>query len=307
MFSFLFKKKKQEDEFLKPQRFNDAVMIVTQNNSSKTLKIEAVSMNALNLLGYQQNDIIDRDIRDFLTNYVNDEINDSLEFEEGGPDLSEVLGKTARLQVKKQDKEVLPLRLRIVRSLSTKNMPRFQLVLNDDTLRSKIEENREKYRTNLRGDEIFDSVTGLLSKESIMKDLELIAFHADKRDILSHGALIEVGNIEELRNSHGEIARDAAMREIAANLNQTKRDGDILGIVDDNKILMLLTETPEDNINIPLSRLKRKLESNPIELELADEKLNYSPSIQVRRRRIRSGFTPDETLVEISRAEPIKD
>ena len=259
----LFKAKSKPNQVdenpLKSQRFNDGIIIVTQDNENRSLNIEAANMNALNMLGYNQDDILDNDLRDFVSGRIVDELNEYLEFKKHGKDLDKVIGRVNRFKMRKQDDEMLPLRVRVVRSLSTKSHPRFQVILNDDTLIHDIEENREKYRANLRGSEIFDKNTGLLSHGSIEKDFELIAFYAEKRDIKSTAVTIDITDYKNIEQSHSEEIVKKLAREVAEIINKAKRDHDLAGILGESKFLLILTETPQDKVTFPVERIKRLL------------------------------------------------
>lgn len=298
MFGFLKAKKKEEKENpLKSQRFNDGILIVTHNDANKTIKIEAANMNAVNMLGYQQDELLDKDLREFLTSRVVDDINEFLEFPIPGADLDTVLNRIRRFKMRRKGDEALSLSLRVVRSLSTEEEPRFQMILNDGSLFESLEENREKYRADLRGNEIFDNITGLLSRESITKDIELIGFYSGKRDIHSSLAKIEITNYSKIISEHGAAVAKEFLRAIAAKVKENKRENDIIGVLNEGVFAIILTETPQDSVKIPVERLKEILVLPKYEVEVDGKKFHIEPEFEIGAKQINKETSKELALV----------
>ncbi|PIR31909.1 MAG: hypothetical protein COV36_06265 [Alphaproteobacteria bacterium CG11_big_fil_rev_8_21_14_0_20_44_7] len=273
MFGFITKAKeaslpKKPASSTKAQRFNDGIIIVTQDNLAKTLKIEAANMTAIDMLGYPQELLIDHDLRDFLCDHAKEDIEEYIEFAQNGKNLDEVLKRTRRFRMKTHSGDVLPLRLRIIRSLSTHELPRFQLVLNDDSLIENIEQNREEYRNNLRGDEIFDAATGLIAKKSLVKDLEMVAFYSDKTGFESSIAMLKISNLDNITAKCGDVCRKETLKHVADKIVSNKREQDIVGVYEDGVFAIVLTETPSKNTAVPVNRLRRSLENNKFEITI---------------------------------------
>ena len=295
------KKSGEEDSLLVPQRHNDGIIIISQNNKQRSLKIEAANMNAINLLGYPHEEFLERDIRDFLTESISDSLNEYIEFFDAGRSLSEVLSKTRRFKMKTRNGDVLPLRLRVVRSLSTLGNPRFQLVLNDDTLQQQIEANREEYRVNLKGNEIFDGRTGLLSYESVTKDLEMVGYYASKKPVTGTVIMAAIKDFDEIKANFGDKIADYVSRQIAHKIQLARRDEDILGIYDDSKFVVVLLETPYEHVQIPLRRIKWLIESTVLEFYDKDHnKHTLKPSVSLVYRKILPNLNVEAVLKEMS-------
>lgn len=306
MFKFLFGEKqeiKAPEDPLKSQRFNDGILIVAQNSDKRALTIEAANMNALNALGYGQNEMVEHDLRNFLTDRVADEINDFVRFDNNAENLDEVLKKIRRFKMRSKLGRVLPMRLRVVRALSTTDHPRFQLVLNDDSLHESIESNREKYRVNLRGNEVFDKDTGLLSKESAIKDLELVTFYSDKSDLRSTLVLVTITNFEAIKRKYEDIQIAKIKKDFAQKLLFNNREEDITSYLEKGDFLVILTETPDDNINVPLRRLKMLLTSSKFEVEHQGKNELLEIDFKITHAPVRHGEKPEDQIYNLVQGE----
>jgi len=286
MFSFignLFKKNTRTatESDVEGQRYNDGVLLIQQDNLSKKILIQASNLNCQKLLGYDNNEIMGRDLRELLTDSESAAINDFTEFEDGKKDFAEVISKMRYFKMLTKSGEYLPLRLRLVRSISQQNKPSFQLIFNDDIIRESLEKERAQLRQNLRGDEIFDDLTGLLSQESVLKDIEILSFYEGKRENGSVLVIFRITNFNEL-SLKLEPADISFMKVcLAQAIESCKREEDISAKVGNDDFLLILVETPLVNISTPANRVKTKFEQL-----IAERSLAIKPELEFRYRKV---------------------
>jgi len=243
-----------------PKRYNDAVLIVRQDNADKILHIEASNLLAMKLLGGETDDIVEKDLRNFVPENIRQLINDNIEFTERGRCIDSVLSKIPNFKIKSLTGSEIPLKIRIIRSMSSSlSSPRFQLVMNDSSLMESLEAHRENYRANMRGDEIFDKKTGLATRQSILKDMELISFYTERNHKSSCFAIFKFINYDDLRLEHDDDVAFKMFTNLIKAIEANKRTNDIVGLAEDGAIVLIFPETPKDHIKIPISRINAKL------------------------------------------------
>lgn len=242
----------ENEENLKGQRFNDGVMLIKQDNATKEIVILSCNMNAQKLLGYDNSELVEQDLRRFLTEQEVEAINEFNRFEDGEKDFAEVLSKIRTFKIMRKDGEYLSMRLRVVRAISQQNAPCFQMIFNNNELKENIDKQRSEFRAKLNGNQAIDEATGLLSYESIVKDVEILSFYKSKNEHISMMVSFELLEVEE--NQDLSVIRTC----LAAAIEICKREEDISGRIADNVMALILVDTPEENIHIPIRRVNEK-------------------------------------------------
>lgn len=246
-----------------PKRYNDAVLIIRQDNSQQALHVEASNFLALQLLGGEMGDVVEKDLRQFLPENIKQMINENIEFSDHGRGIDSVLNRVTGFKIKSLQGSEIPLKIRVIRGLSSSSSsPRFQLVMNDSSLLESLEANRQTYRADMRGDEIFDKATGLATRQSILKDMELISFYTERNHKSSCFAIFKFINYDDLRLQHDDEGAFKILTDMIKIIESTKRKNDIIGLAAEGAVILIFPETPKENIKIPITRIHNKLPQN---------------------------------------------
>jgi GGDEF domain-containing protein len=291
----LFKKKAKDSvPEVEGQRHNDGVLLIEQDNRARKLTIQASNHNAQKLLGYNEREIINKDLRDFLTGEEVDQINEFTEFEDGEKDFAEVVSKMRYFKMMAKWGEYIPLRLRIVRAISQQDKSCFQLIFNDDIVRERLEHKRELEKLARRGNEILDPISGLLSYESVLKDIEILSFYEGKRETSSVLVAFEIKNFISV--SMHIILEEAHVieKKMAEIMNFCKREEDISAKINDGKFLLILVDTPEKNVEIPIKRVLAKF------TEFVDSKsFHVKPVLSYNYNKISAKESAEKQIIDL--------
>lgn len=268
-----------------PKRYNDAVLIIRQDNENNRLPVEAGNFLALKLLACETDDLLEKDLREFLPPNIRELIDDNVEFHAEGKGIDTVLNRIPNFKIRAKNGSELPLKIRVIRSLSSlHDSPRFQVVMNDSSLIESLEAHRENYRANMRGDEIFDKQTGLVSRESIVKDFELISFYTERNHKESCYAIFKFINYDDLRLQHDDEGAFKMLSSLIKIIESTKRKNDMMGIVAPGAVILIFPETPKENIKIPIARIYDKMPQD------------IKSEMRICYNSIKSNISPDEQL-----------
>ncbi len=216
------------------KRFNDAVLVVTQDNKHGRLLINACNERLVKLIGYSEAEILSLDLRDLLAPDVRELVEDNIEFQEGGRGIDQVLGKVANFRLLGSRARQVPVKLRVMRGVSDSGHITFRLIMNDTSLVGILKEARKEYSI-------------LTGKELLVRDMQQVIAHGTTYGYTSSFAVIA------FTDDNSQIKRAEKMIE------STKRDTDILGMYNDNTLVYLMPDTPKANAITPLVRFRNSL------------------------------------------------
>ena len=216
------------------KRFNDAVLVVTQDNSHGQLTVNACNERAVKLIGYSEAEIISLDFRELLPPDIREIIEDNLEFRENGRGIDDVLQKISNFRLLGSRGREVPVKMRVLRGVSDSGHIAFRIIMNDTSLITILQDARKEYSI-------------LAGKESLTRDMNQIIKHGQTYGYISSFAIISFSD----GNSH--LKRAEKMIESAM------RDTDIVGFLNDQNLVYIMPDTPAANAITPLLRFKNSL------------------------------------------------
>lgn len=130
-------------EFTTARRKNDAVIAVSQDNEGKTIEIVGLNKAAENLLDCKESDLLYRPLMSIFDYNSKSVIEDNLEYNDNGNDLSDVLAKVNNLSLVRGNEKV---RVKAFRTgNSTPKRINYELLISDLSLSHKLHIFRDQY------------------------------------------------------------------------------------------------------------------------------------------------------------------
>ena len=216
------------------KRFNDAILVVTQDNKHGRLLINACNERAVKLIGYSEAEILSLDFRELLPPEIRETVDDYLDFNEKGRGIDDVLQKVTNFRLLGSRGRHVPVKLRVLRGVSDSGHISFRVIMNDWSLVSTLQEARKEYSI-------------LADKEALVRDMQQVIKHGTEYGYASSFAVISF--------SDGNTYLKRAQKMIES----TKRDSDIIGLLNDNTLIYIMPDTPTSNVITPLMRFKNGL------------------------------------------------
>lgn len=214
------------------KRFNDAVLVISQDNIHRMLPIQACNERAVRLVGYSEAELSSFDLRELLPEDTRELLNDYIEFSDNGRSVDQVLQKIPNFRLKGSRGTLVPVKLRILRGVSDADNSTYRLVMSDTTLVEILEEARKNYSV-------------LSPKELLVRDMQHAINYGKELGYTSCFAIISF--VDE--NLGGLFIKRAERM-----IDSTKRDTDILGLWNESTLVYIMPDTPLTNAVIPLSR-----------------------------------------------------
>lgn len=245
--------------YLRPlsvSRKHDAVIAIQQNNEAKTLEIQGLNNAAEKLLGYPHTDLQGISLYDILPPDISDDIQSFIEFDNNGKDLASVLNHMPHLSITDKEGHIVPVAHKVFYIMANSvNMPRFELLIRDQ---SRIE--------------LIERITKNTSKDTLLTlpNLQGTTYIGTQlTDYMQHHMLeatfasICIDNYDTLTATDRErilpIVRDRLLRVC--------RQDDQLTVLDNGVFGLFLLDCGTSVAQIPLNRLRSRLESSPIKLD----------------------------------------
>lgn len=241
-------------------RKGDINITICQNNDEAKLIVEAADSAIENVIGYESEELVGKDITEILLPDVREIIYTHLDYNDPDSDLASVLGKVRDFGfITKLGYEV-KLNMRVNHALTDDSYPKFQLIVKDH---SEVSEGSKSALRNFRGRQSINQDTGLPDQESFMKEAEFINFCVSKDRISASFALVSVDGIENFSEQYGEDFTKEMLRDLIGRCQMNFREDDIMASLEDNLIGVILLDANTSAAKIPLNRLRWQVASQP--------------------------------------------
>lgn len=259
-------------------RATDAVITICQDNTAKNVIVTALSEPAKELSGLSPDKIVGESLAEILPDKIVEMVNDYLEYEDGGNDIEQVLSKIRNFSLRMPDGKNVPCKLKVVRTQADAHKSWFNLILQDDVAMRKAESVRAILRENFKGHEVLDPVTGLPDRGSMQRDLELVQYHADNKQLSACFALMGVDNYQALLTRHGRANCDKILTQVAMQCRRNLRGDDVVGLIGADRLGIILLDISNESARIVLNRLRWLVSSHAMEIE-AGKSINATVSV----------------------------
>jgi diguanylate cyclase (GGDEF)-like protein len=253
-------------QILDSYRKSDAVLIVCQNTLDKTIEIAAINGEAEHVLGYNNEQLVGKPLSDILPDRITSTIAEFVEYDNDNQDLLTVLNKVRNFSVKTVAGLEVNFKLKVIRGEAIDRNPWFHLVLVDEEKLRQESTFRNVLRENFKGHEILDDRTGLPNRVSLIKDLELVVYHVQSKDISASFAIVDINHYENLLRDYGPDICNSVHRHIGHICKLKLRAEDTIGTLSERSIGIIMVDADQEPARMVLNRLRWAIGASPLEL-----------------------------------------
>ena len=279
------------NQTLDSYRKSDAIFIVCQNNSKKTVEIAAANEEARKISGYSNEELVGKPIACILPERIANIIDEFIEYDDNN-DLLAVLSKVSEFAIRTKSGKDLEIKLRIIPGEAIDNNPWFHLVLIDKEKLRQDTAFRGILQENFKGHEVINERTGLPDRNSLIKDIELITYYVSDKDISASFAVLDINFYEGLQLEYGKDVCDELHKHIGHICKLKLRPEDTIGSLSDRTIGIIMVNAKQEAARMVLNRLRWAISITP--LQLANEEL--SVQVNVNFTQIDGKISPNELL-----------
>lgn len=260
------RKQHMTDSHTKPSRRNDVVISICQNNQTRSLALKDANEHAIELFGWNKEELLKMDFRDILPVKIRTLVDDNLEFEDGMGDIGEVLSKVRGFAITAFDGREVPLSLKVLHGDPIDRLPRFDLLMHDNSIQSEVSKTRNEVKESLKGYEVIDEIIGLPSRVSFLKELEMVSFMVNNRGLEACLAIVEMDDRESMETNYGKQGTKAVFRSIGHNIRGNLREDDSIGVLSEKNYGIILMDASVNTLQPVLNRLRYKIGMQQVEV-----------------------------------------
>lgn len=111
-----------------------------------------------------------------------------------------------------------------------------------------------------------DELTGLKNRRSFFDAIDSVIAASRRRGKPVALALLDLDHFKDVNDSHGHIAGDAVLREVARRIEDTLRQEQIVGRIGGEEFAVLLPDTTPPQALIAIERVRKAITDRPFEL-----------------------------------------
>lgn len=249
---------------LNSYRKHDAVLVVCQNYDTQVIEVAGINDKAKRLTGYSDEDTVGKPLANIISGDLIELIEEYVDFKDRNHDLGDVLAKVRDLKIRDTSDRILEFRLRIVRCEAVEGNPVFHLVLHDEELDRENEAFKKVLHENFKGHEVIEERTGLPDRQSLLKDMELVQHHQQKKVFSACFAVMEVDGMDVIRHQYGEDGCYEVVGYVGRLCKQRLRREDEVGVLSSRALGLILMQITPESSRIVLNRLRWSISSMPM-------------------------------------------
>ena len=141
----------------------------------------------------------------------------------------------------------------------------------------------ELQRTEIERAAATDALTGVESRDAIVRRLRIETAQAQRYDHPVAIVLVDVDAFTDLKREHGLDAGDAVLREVALRLRLRTRQADALGRIGGDAFLAILPHTDQDGAMAFAEGLRRRIAHAPLPTPAGELAVRASIGVAVMR------------------------
>lgn len=142
-----------------------------------------------------------------------------------------------------------------------------------------LEDRLRKTQTRLEHEATHDQLTGLLNRGTVMEAFKRELDRGRRGGNQTSVILADIDFFKQVNDTHGHVAGDGVLQEVAAVLRQNLRSCDWIGRYGGEEFLMVLPETSVERAELLAERLRGAIEAHSI--AVGDTPLNVTLSLGV--------------------------
>lgn len=147
---------------------------------------------------------------------------------------------------------------------------------------------------------VTDPLTGLYNRRHALPQLRRIADEARRKGRSFAVLLADIDRFKAVNDTHGHVAGDRVLGEVAARLKAAMRDGDLLARIGGEEFLVVLPDTGFDQALEIAERLRAAVAEVPVRLSRSDRSLHITLSVGLAMGGGARAAAPVDDLVNLA-------
>ena len=246
-------------------RRGDGLLVVLQNNELQTVTIHRMNTVIEALLGYENGQIISRDLDTILGARTAQLLKEDLEFDDEAPDLGEILLRQREIYLKHRQGHEVKVLCTVSRMMAEGTSASFQLVIpnqRDVLAKQKI---RDFVALNFEGRKQLDEASGLPNHATAQEFLPFLKNYLAESEIEASFSVIRIDRHAKNLARYGKPGANHLLQHAANCCRAAFRAEDMIFALSDHTLGLLLFDISRESARIVLNRLRWAIRNHHIE------------------------------------------
>ncbi len=254
----------QPEPELSPTPQKDAIIILSQNNAKRLVKIKELNSQAAEMLGFHPTELEGVDLQIILGKRAVEAIEDFLEYDDDATDIDSVLSRVPELRMKNKKGEEILLAMRIYRDPARDGNHWFRMILKDERRQIQDRSLQSMIAENMAGVQSIDELSGLPDHYSAGKYLEVAQKYVNTHGLKATFAIVRIDRHNKNLAQYGEAACVELLKHVASCCKTKFRADDVVCRLSDYAIGLLLFDISPESSRVVLNRLRWFITSHRI-------------------------------------------
>lgn len=245
-------------------RKRDGVILVVQDNTTRTILIHSINDTAANMLGYAVGDLDNASLSQILGKKSLSALEDALEYVTDAPDFGDVMSKQRDVRLKNRLGEEITVSCTVLRVLADGQNARFQLVIPDEAEQRAKFQRTDFLKNNLESHLQKDEATDLPNRITTENYLRLLKSYIASQGVSVAFATIRLDRFESNRNRYGDHEMTTLLKHVARVCQTSFRSEDVVSVLNPSTLGVILFDISRESARVVLNRLRGQVRSHRI-------------------------------------------
>lgn len=252
-------------------RSHEGVILFSQNNITQQLTIQAVNSRAQEYCGYSEEFLKGADFLQLFDTNTRNAIQENLEFHDDAEGLEFVMRRIPQPILLHKDGTAHTLHIQLIRIDARDQQQWFRLLLSSPVDEQQRRAFKHALEENFKGYETIEPESGLPDAQSFLKDIEMMHYYANNKELSSCVALVRLDK-PAIHTPHGL----AALKHLAGILRRNLRVEDRISRLDSDILGLGLVDATTESTRVVLNRLRWMAACEPLKCDSTDVPLVIS-------------------------------
>jgi GGDEF domain-containing protein len=237
-------------------RAGEGVILVVQDNAEKKLVIAGMNDAAVQILGYEGEDITGRRLETVLSPKTAEFLADELEYEEDAPDFGEVLARQRQIRLRHRLGDESQIDCNVSRVMSDGMNARFHMVIPNNREVLAKQKIRDFIALNLAGRQHLDPATHLPDRDTAEAFLPLLKNFLAESELAGAFAIVRIDRFDKSAARYGAAECVKLLAHVAHCCRTTFRTEDAIFALSDRTLGLALFDIGRESARHVLTRLR---------------------------------------------------
>jgi len=243
-------------------RRGEAVLLVQQDNASRSLIINGINESLEALLGYGKDEVLNRRLETILGKREAELIAEDLEYEDNAPDFGDIFPRIRDVRLRRRMGDEIQVDCTVSRLMAQGEKACFQIVIPNEHDRMVATKLSDFIALNLEGRKELDPTTGLPNYKTAKEFLPLLKNFYAESQVNVVFAMIRMDRHDKSLARYGREACTQLLLHVNHICRSTFRADDLIFSLSDSTLGLVVFNISPESARVVFNRLRLKVRNH---------------------------------------------